>query len=65
MLKDNKSSKRDTKYNIELFHDGKNFVSYKFMGSHLKSENKKRGVKFTTWAPKAEEVYVVGDFSEI
>lgn len=64
MLKDNKSSKRDTKYNIELFHDGKNFVSYKFMGSHLKSENKKRGVKFTTWAPKAEEVYVVGDFSK-
>lgn len=63
MLKDNKSSKRDTKYNIELFHDGKNFVSYKFMGSHLKSENKKRGVRFTTWAPKAEEVYVVGDFT--
>lgn len=63
MLKDNKSSCRDTKYNIELFHDGKNFTSYKFMGSHLKSENKKRGVRFTTWAPKAEEVYVVGDFS--
>ena len=63
MLKDNKSSKRDIKYNIELFHHGKNFTSYKFMGSHLKSENKKRGARFTTWAPKAEEVYVVGDFS--
>lgn len=63
MLKDNKSSRRDTKYNIELFHDGKNFTSYKFMGSHLKSENKKRGARFTTWAPKAEEIYVVGDFS--
>ena len=63
MLKDNKSSRQDTKYNIELFHDGKNFVSYKFMGSHLKSENKKRGARFITWAPKAEEVYVVGDFT--
>ena len=63
MSKDNKSSRRDIKYNIELFHDGKNFGSYKFMGSHLKSENKKRGARFTTWAPKAEEVYVVGDFS--
>lgn len=63
MLKDNKSSRRDTKYNIELFHNGKNFTSYKFMGSHLKSENKKRGARFTTWAPKAEEIYVVGDFS--
>ena len=63
MLKDNKSSREDTKYNIELFHDGKNFISYKFMGSHLKSENKKRGARFITWAPKAEEVYVVGDFT--
>lgn len=25
--------------------------------------NRKGGVRFTTWAPKAEEVYVVGDFS--
>jgi len=63
MLKDNKSTRQDIKYNIELFHDGKNFLSYKFMGSHLKSENKKRGVRFITWAPKAEEVYVVGDFT--
>ena len=63
MLKDNKNSRLDSKYNIELFHQGKNFTSYKFMGSHLKSENKKIGTRFTTWAPKAEEVYVVGDFS--
>ena len=50
--------------NIELFHKGINFKSYEFMGAHCASENRRRGVRFTTWAPKASEVYVVGDFSE-
>ena len=52
------------KKDIELFHKGKNFKSYNFMGAHCVSENRHRGVRFTTWAPKASEIYVVGDFSE-
>ena len=52
--------------NIEqdLFHKGLNYKSYKFMGSHIVIENKIKGVRFTVWAPKAIEVYVVGEFSD-
>ena len=49
---------------ILLFHEGRNYKSYKFMGAHLTSENRRRGVRFTTWAPRATEVYVVGDFCD-
>ena len=37
---------------ILLFHEGKNYKAYKFMGAHVTSENRKKGVRFTTWAPK-------------
>ena len=49
---------------IELFHKGKNFESYSFMGAHCISENRRRGVRFTTWAPNAGEIYVAGDFCD-
>ncbi|MBX7281815.1 1,4-alpha-glucan branching protein GlgB [Clostridium chauvoei] len=47
-----------------LFHEGKNYNSYRFMGSHYITENRKRGIRFTTWAPKASCIYVVGDFCD-
>ena len=47
---------------IYLFHEGKNYRSYNFLGAHLKTEKKIKGVKFTTWAPNAKSVTVVGDF---
>ncbi|MGL5353698.1 MAG: 1,4-alpha-glucan branching protein GlgB [Clostridium sp.] len=47
-----------------LFHEGKNYNSYRFMGSHSIVENRKRGIRFTTWAPKASSIYIVGDFNE-
>lgn len=49
---------------IDLFHKGTNYSSYKFMGAHCVSEKRKRGVRFTTWAPNANEIYVVGDFCD-
>lgn len=49
---------------IDLFHEGTNYSSYKFMGAHCVSEKRKRGVRFTTWAPNASEIYVVGDFCD-
>ncbi len=52
------------KKDIELFHNGENTESYNFMGAHLTSENRRRGVRFTTWAPNASEIYVVGDFCD-
>lgn len=52
-----------TEFDKYLFHEGKHYECYKFMGSHIKVENRKRGVRFTTWAKNAEEIYVVGDFN--
>lgn len=48
---------------FDLFLEGKEHKAYEFMGAHFLSENRKRGVRFTTWAPKASEIYVIGDFS--
>ena len=48
----------------ELFHMGNSNECYKFMGSHCVNENRRRGVRFTTWAPNALELYVVGDFCD-
>ncbi len=61
---DSKKSKCEiNEYNIEMFHSGNHFECYKFMGAHLITEERKRGVRFTTWAPNAKNVFVVGDFS--
>lgn len=49
---------------IDSFHEGKNYTSYCLLGSHCIVENRKRGVRFTTWAPNASEIYVVGDFCD-
>lgn len=53
-----------TDFDNYLFHEGKNYNSYRFMGSHSIVEKRKRGVRFTVWAPKASAVYIVGEFSE-
>ena len=51
-----------TDLNTYLFHEGKNYTSYAFMGSHQVTEKRKKGIRFTTWAPNAINVYVSGDF---
>ncbi len=38
--------------------------SYKRLGAHLANENSESGVRFTVWAPNAQNVQVVGDFNE-
>ncbi|MDQ0151296.1 1,4-alpha-glucan branching protein GlgB [Eubacterium multiforme] len=53
-----------TEFDNYLFHEGKNYNSYRFMGAHNIVENRKRGTRFTLWAPKASSVYVVGEFSD-
>ena len=49
-----------TKY---LFHQGTNYRSYNYLGSHFAKKGKDRGVIFRVWAPNAESVSVVGDFN--
>ena len=53
-----------TDLDIYLFHEGKHFNCYDFMGAIVRSEDGRRGVRFTTWAPNATAVYVVGEFNE-
>ena len=53
-----------TNFNTFLFHQGKNYETYNILGSHIKTEQRKKGVQFATWAPNAKDVYVVGDFND-
>ncbi len=48
---------------LYLFHQGTNFNSDALLGAHLTVMNGKKGVIFRTWAPRAENVFVVGDFN--
>ncbi|MBW6411926.1 1,4-alpha-glucan branching protein GlgB [Clostridium sp. YB-6] len=52
-----------TSENTDLFHKGKNYNVYNILGAHVKTEKRKKGVRFTTWAPNAKEIYLVGDFN--
>lgn len=45
-----------------LFHEGRHQHAYDFMGAHLSRENDIDGVRFTTWAPNATSICVIGDF---
>src|SRR6056297_1837435 len=51
-------------YDRYLFHQGRHYESYNFLGAHLTTEKGKKGVRFTLWAPNAEEISVIGDFNE-
>jgi len=48
---------------VYLFHQGTNYRSYEFLGSHFGKLNGKRGVFFRVWAKNAKSVSVVGDFN--
>ena len=48
---------------ITSFHDGSNYKSYNFMGSHKETIDGQNCVVFRTWAPQAKSVSVVGDFN--
>lgn len=50
--------------NIYLFNTGCNYHSYQLLGAHLTVEKGKPGVRFSVWAPNANEVKVVGDFND-
>lgn len=46
-----------------LFHQGKNFRAFDYLGAHLIQENKDTGFIFRVWAPNASAVSIVGDFN--
>ncbi len=51
-------------YDRYLFHQGRHFQSYKFLGAHPGYHQGSQGVRFTVWAPNAREVSVIGDFND-
>ncbi|HAT4080778.1 TPA: 1,4-alpha-glucan branching protein GlgB [Clostridium perfringens] len=61
--KSKKVYKDESLLSFDLFLEGKEHSAYKFMGAHFITENRKRGVRFTTWAPRASKIYVIGDFN--
>lgn len=57
------SEKYPGDYDRYLFHQGRHYESYRFLGAHPVKENGKHGVRFSVWAPSAEKVNVIGDFN--
>ena len=45
------------------FHQGTNYTAYDYMGCNLRKDGNKFVYTFRTWAPSAERVEVVGDFT--
>lgn len=48
---------------IHTFFEGTTLKAYKVFGAHLETNNRKKGVRFTVFAPNALSVQVVGDFN--
>ncbi len=47
-----------------LFHQGRNFRAYEFLGAHPYNRNGEKGICFRVWAPRAKKVSLVGDFND-
>ena len=52
-----------TEVDSYLFGNGTHYEIYNKMGAHPTTVDGKTGVYFAVWAPKAREVYVVGEFN--
>lgn len=48
---------------LYLFNRGEAHHAYRTFGAHSALENRRRGIRFTVWAPNAREVRVAGDFN--
>ncbi len=49
---------------VYLFHEGNNNNLYKFLGSHIYSDDLGTHTRFLVWAPNAKHVNLVGDFND-
>ena len=47
-----------------LFHQGTNFHAYEYLGCNLTVSGGKYEYTFRTWAPNADEVFLVADFTD-
>lgn len=49
---------------VYLFHEGNNNNLYKFLGSHIYTDDIGTYTRFLVWAPNAKHVNLVGDFND-
>jgi 1,4-alpha-glucan branching enzyme len=52
-----------SEFDIHLFSEGKHWHAYKLLGAHVREVDGVKGILFSTWAPNAERVSVVGNFN--
>ena len=53
-----------SEYDLHLFGEGRHWHIYRILGSHLHTVDGVDGVLFSTWAPNAERVSIIGDFND-
>jgi 1,4-alpha-glucan branching enzyme len=53
-----------SEFDLHLFAEGNHWHAYKFLGAHQHQVNGIDGVLFSTWAPSAQRVSVIGDFNQ-
>ncbi|MCC6866151.1 MAG: 1,4-alpha-glucan branching protein GlgB [Ignavibacteria bacterium] len=56
-------SKLVTDFDVHLFNTGTYYKIYEKFGAQITIENGISGVRFTTWAPNAESISVIGEFN--
>ncbi|MDU5807926.1 MAG: 1,4-alpha-glucan branching protein GlgB [Finegoldia magna] len=49
---------------VYLFHEGNNNNLYKFLGSHIYTDDIGTYTRFLVWAPNAKHVNLIGDFND-
>ena len=49
---------------FHLFHEGTHYRAYRTLGAHVTTGGGQEGTYFAVWAPNAESVGVMGDFSD-
>ncbi|MGD8547407.1 MAG: 1,4-alpha-glucan branching protein GlgB, partial [Thiohalophilus sp.] len=52
-----------SEYDLELFSAGRHRHVFRVLGAHVCEVDGIRGVRFSTWAPNAERVSVIGNFN--
>lgn len=56
-------SKLVTDFDAHLFNNGTYYKVFDKFGAQITEENGETGVRFTTWAPNAESICVIGEFN--
>ena len=49
---------------LDNYYKGNAINAYEFFGAHISEERGKKGVRFTTFAPHAQEIQVIGSFDD-